>query len=641
MTKNYLPGWGKTAWQNNKPFLVFAASLLILLSVLKIAFYQYNYSFVFGDGNPPRLLLIGGWSLITDLLTVLFLNLPFLLLLHLVRFLNNRIINTGIVSVWIVLNAFMLLLNLADIFYFRFHFQRADADLRHVLMHPWQQLTAQPAGTIAGILIAIIVCLLAAGWATRKFYRGFYAGKTALLSLIILLLVSLSGIIAGNKAVRWLHPAYPLSSLSTADLVVAQNSAHCFAYSLLRNGEEIKELHYFSAATCDSLVPVYKTAPVPAVTPGKRNVMLFIMESVPYDFFDSSSKYKVAMPFFDSLLKRSRLYTNAFCFAHQSNKGITAILAGLPTLIDIPLYHSSYLNLPVTRLGNALGQQQYHSFLCIGDDYDNFGFAKCSNWLGFDNYYCKQDIPGYKNLPMHPMGIQDEYVLDFVHQTLNQTNSPFLGVFYNVSTHYPYTLPPGFAQSVPANYTAPMKSMRYYGYSLGKFFAQAGKEGWFKNTVFIFCADHWLVPDEDNVQINAISSYRIPIIIYDPQQERPEKDNRLCSQFDILGTILSVAGNQKSFISYGDDLLSKPNPGKTIFTRANSSLYHAIDSNYVLGFNSNKSEPEFLYNYRQDPNLKQNLLGKADTKEIAQQLEMKMKAFLQQAAAQYLHHSKQ
>ena len=130
MTKNYLPGWGKTAWQNNKPFLVFAASLLILLSVLKIVFYQYNYSFVFGDGNRPRLLLIGGWSLITDLVTVLFLSLPFLLLLHLAHILNNRIINTGIVSVWIVLNAFMLLLNLADIFYFRFHFQRADADLR-------------------------------------------------------------------------------------------------------------------------------------------------------------------------------------------------------------------------------------------------------------------------------------------------------------------------------------------------------------------------------------------------------------------------------------------------------------------------------------------------------------------------------
>lgn len=49
------------------------------------------------------------------------------------------------------------------------------------------------------------------------------------------------------------------------------------------------------------------------------------MESVPYDFFDSSSAYKVAMPFFDSLLQKSVFYKNAFGYSHESNKGITAI----------------------------------------------------------------------------------------------------------------------------------------------------------------------------------------------------------------------------------------------------------------------------------------------------------------------------
>ena len=44
------------------------------------------------------------------------------------------------------------------------------------------------------------------------------------------------------------------------------------------------------------MLPIVKS-PDDSSTNTKRNIVLFIMESVAYDFFDSSNMYKVKMPF--------------------------------------------------------------------------------------------------------------------------------------------------------------------------------------------------------------------------------------------------------------------------------------------------------------------------------------------------------
>ena len=118
-----------------------------------------------------------------------------------------------------------------------------------------------------------------------------------------------------------------------------------------------------SDAEADSIMPTRKKLHLSNTGTGKKNIVLFIMESVPYDFFDSSGAYKVSMPFFDSLMQKSTFFNNAFCYAHESNKGITAILTGIPTLSDIPLYHSPYVNMPFTPIGTALKKINYQSLV--------------------------------------------------------------------------------------------------------------------------------------------------------------------------------------------------------------------------------------------------------------------------------------
>lgn len=638
MKKNYLPGWGKAVWQNNKPFFLFIAGLLVFLSVLKIVFYQYNHSLIFSDGSTNSrgdILSMVKWSLLNDLLTILLINLPLLLLLCFGSLFTEKISRRIIFPLFVLLNSFMLLLNMTDIFYFRFHFQRANADLLYVLKHPFGQLLhASPVLVITGTIMLLLVIFFV-WFLTRYFFRSVATGRKP--GFIILLSAICIAALPFYKSnlVKFIHPAHPLVELNSAQLITVQNSFHSFVYSVFRNGQEVNYREYMPAAACDNLFPIRKTVNGQLSKPGRRNIVLFIMESVPYDFFDKKSPYKVAMPFFDSLTEKSSFYSNAFCFAHQSNKGISAILTGLPTLSDIPLYHSSFINMPMTKIGDVLRAENYHSFFCIGDDYDNFGFAKCANWLGFDHYYCKTDISGYGKMPAHSMGLHDEYVLNFMHDQINRTGAPFFAVNYNISTHYPYDLPAGFEKQATAGYTAPMKSMQYYDHSLHQFFNAASHEEWFRNTVFIFCSDHWLLPNDKKVDFNAISGYRIPIIVYDPQSDQKKEITGIRSQFDVLGSMLKFSGYTGNFISYGSTLDGGEDSDRLAFSRANASLYHVSDSSYILGFNSNNDKAEFLYNYRKDPALQQNLINAANEQERKEWLLKRIKAFLQKAAMQY------
>jgi phosphoglycerol transferase MdoB-like AlkP superfamily enzyme len=639
MKIKFLPFSGKAVWQNNKAFIWFSVSLLLIHSVLKIIFYNYNYAVLFTgaeftQSDISKIKLVK-WSLVNDILVILSITASFMFLLQAGRFLSAKITAWVIVTAFVLINSFAILLNLADVFYFPFHFQRANADLLYVLGHGFKQLFHQNIFIIAGFFATIAVTLILTWKLHKRLYTSFSSGRYCGLVTVVLILVAGSALLFKNSFSKVLVPTYPLLDIKSGQLPIVQNSFHTFLYSVFRGGEEIKQRQYFSDAESDSIFQVKKTLHSANTVTGKKNIVLFIMESVPYDFFDSSSAFKVSMPFLDSLLQHSTFFNNAFGYSHESNKGIVAILAGIPTLSDIPVYHSAFVNMPLTHIGSALKKNNYHSFFCIGDDYDDFGFAKCMNWLGIDKYYCKDDIPNYKNLPSHSMGVQDEFVLDFMHKKINEITQPFFAINYNISTHYPYDLPASFSVKFPGGYTQPMKSMSYYDNSLQQFFAAAEKEPWFSNTTFIFCSDHWMFPQGVKGEYNALWGFKVPIIVYDPSINEKKINNKLVSQFDIMGTILAAAGYKDSIISYGGNLLDSNSTRNFVFSKPNSSLYQVADSTYVLGFNIVNNKAEYLFNYKKDRALKENLLMHKDVATVLNELIIQVKAFIQKASAHY------
>jgi len=601
---------------------------------LKCIFFIYNYNISNGwsiEGIKDAALVLK-WSLCYDGIIILLINLPLLLIVIVAgKFLQNKYLSVLVSIPFVILNSFSLFLNSFDIFYYRFHLQRADADLMYVLRNPFVN------GTLHVLLIALVmlIFIFGTGWLIYKniirVINGISTSNRYVFSTILLLILASLFFLTGTKK---LLPTYPLTELKPVQLPLVQNSAHTFIYSMYRRNEAaIPGIKYMTDTQQESLFSIHKkNNPVAA----PKNIVLFIMESVPLDFFDSSSSYKVAMPFLDSLVNKSIFFSNAFSYSYSSNKGITAILAGLPTITDIPLYHSNYTSIKRSSVGTELAKNNYSSAFFIGDNYDDFGFAKCCKWLGIQQYYCMQDIPGYRQMEKHSMGLHDEYVLNFMQEKLGKMQEPFFAVQYNISTHYPNDIPQSFKDKYPAiNTTPPMKTMQYFNDCLEQFFKNSSTQSWYKNAVFIFCSDHWAQPHTKNINIDPIESFRIPLFIYDPANEKKIVISSPVSQLDIVNTILHFGAAKDSFISYGQNLTDTAlQTNRLVFTKINSAVYQAINDKYILGFNAMEGKALYCYNYMQDPEKKNNLLQQLATPAL-DSIILQMQAILQTASNHY------
>lgn len=605
-----------------KQAVIFFLKLLFLLSIIKLIFFLVNRDVL--SVHAASFGKMVGWSLLYDSVMLACINLPFLLLCWFAGLLNAKRGLNFISIVFLLLNTFCVLINVADVFYFHFHLQRADADLAFMLSDFLRKSwAAHPFLFIGAMLLVFLIGYVISIWQKRLIVASVnvkYAGSLSVISLSILLM-SLSS----KKYI----PTYPLTNLNSSELIVVQNSMHTFFYSVFRNENAIVRPYQWMSA--NNMNAIFTNKKMISSTQ-QKNVVLFIMESVPEDYFDRSSRYKVKMPFLDSLLQHSTYFSNAYSFSHNSNKGIVALLAGLPTLTEIPLYHSSYADLPKSSMGEILRKQGYHNSFLIGDHYDDFGFAKCCNWLGIQPYLSVENIPESDTMEQHTMGLHDEYVLRFMANRLQQTSTPFFSVNYNISTHYPNDLPKNYRQKFPKdNFSDGMKSMQYYSECLAAFFEQVKQQSWFKETVFIFASDHWMYPDARSTVSDITQRFHIPVFVYDPSDDTRKEINSPVSQLDVMNMILHYTKIYSRVISYGEDVLQYTDSNRIVVMRENAALYQAIDKNYVLGFNPINNTLEFVYDYKQDPAKKMNLAGQID---ISHQLNY-LKAFLQKASWQY------
>ncbi len=614
-----------------KTALLFLLKLLILMCLLKSIFFAYNYQI--SDGwkvSSDNIWQVLAWSVLFDTFVLCLVNTPLLLLL----FPGGRLIQGSLLRKTLsfftaILNSVVIILNVIDIFYFRFHLQRADADLLYVLRNPFANSTALVFMlAVAVVLLFLFVCW----WLYRSILQLMHHTRNSNdWKLAYLLPIVFVAIFVTTDSKRLL-PNYALTRVAEPiQLPLVQNSFHSFLYSLYRSKEmRLPKNDYMSAARQQTLFSIHKKN---TTVTSPKNIVLFIMESVPSEFFDSSSPHKVYMPFLDSIAGQSIFFSNAFSYSYNSNKGITAILAGLPTIIDVPLYHSNFTSLKKTAVGDMLATAGYESAFFIGDNYDDFGFAKCCKWLGIDQYYCMQDVPAYQQKEKHSLGLHDEYVLDFMQQKLKSMKEPFFTVQYNISTHYPNDLPASFKNAHPANTTAQQKSMQYYNECLQRFFRDAALQPWFTNSVFIFCSDHWVQPTTDKGRIHEVNSFRIPLFIYEPGKKGMRISSPV-SQLDVMNTVLAFASVTDSIISYGENLNEIVLADRTVFTKMNAAVYQAITNEFVLGFDAMHNKTLYCYNYKTDPGLRMNLLTGGDSN-LVRKLTLQMQAFLQTAVTQY------
>ena len=165
--------------------------------------------------------------------------------------------------------------------------------------------------------------------------------------------------------------------------------------------------------------------------------------------------------------------------------------------------------------------------------------------------------------------------------------------------------------------------MAYADFALKQFFKEAQKEDWFKNTLFIFTADH--TAQSMSAEYNSrVGIYSIPLIFYKANREVKGRSTRLAQQTDIFPSVIDYLQIEDSMVCFGNSVFDSA--ARPFVINYINDTYQLMEDDFSLEFDGEKAIA--LYNYKEDPLLQVNLLE--ENTDIALKMEARVKAIIQQ-----------
>ncbi|OBX08317.1 phosphoglycerol transferase I [Gallibacterium salpingitidis] len=329
----------------------------------------------------------------------------------------------------------------------------------------------------------------------------------------------------------------------------------------VRAQEQLKPLNLLTPTEQQLALPAKDTFIFQSkIAPTRKNIVLILLESWSYKYIDAlAHRGYGATPFMDQLIAQSQTWDHYYAAGKRSIIGIQAILSSVPVFSNHPTLGFGLELNRVSQIGKILDQQHYRTIMMQTSNRRSFNVNSIANVLGFQEYYGKEDVPIIKQYPQEPPHFGWDYdSLQFLLNKLNQTptEQPFFAFLFTGSTHEPFADAGKEFHLYPhnaANENGFLNVLRYSDWSLEQFMQGAQQQPWYKNTIFIFTADHTLnsLPSE-----NLDEQFHIPLVIFAPDGSLPAQHSpQYASQYDLLPTIMDLLGIQTPISTFGQSLL--------------------------------------------------------------------------------------
>lgn len=284
----------------------------------------------------------------------------------------------------------------------------------------------------------------------------------------------------------------------------------------------------------------------------KLNVIVIVEESLSAEFLGSFGSQLNLTPNLDRIASQALLFTNLFATGTRTVRGLEAITLSVPPLPGCSIVKRPH-NENLFSWGRLMKDKGYDTkFLYGGRGYfDNMNYFFAHN--GFSTVD-KSDFGKTEITFENAWGVCDEDLFEKVIREANKSFSrkqPFFSMVMTTSNHRPFSYPAGKI-SIPSG-QGREGGVMYADYAIGRLEAEARKQPWFDNTVFVIVADH--CGSSARQYALPIQRYRIPLIIYSPTLISPRRIDAMASQIDIAPTVLSLLNF--SYISrfVGSDIL--------------------------------------------------------------------------------------
>ncbi len=299
----------------------------------------------------------------------------------------------------------------------------------------------------------------------------------------------------------------------------------------------------------ENLFKVKKDTTISILKTDRPNVVIFILESFTADLTKALGNENGITPNLDSLAKNGVLFSQIYATGNRTDKGLIGSLTGFPTLGTGSIVTWPEKMQKIPAISQKLHQQHYQTSFYYGGESE------------FDNY--KAFILGhqYKNLidrnsfdqkdMNSKWGAYDGLVFNRQLTDANSTKQPFFSTILSLTNHEPFEVP-GHYKFGTADNAQRFKSTAFYTDScIGNYLSEAKKQAWYKNTLFIFVADHGHTLPKSDHEIYEPQRYHIPLIFYGDvikDEFRGKNFDKTGSQQDLAATLLAQLNiNSKEF----------------------------------------------------------------------------------------------
>jgi len=577
------------------------------------------------------------YGLTFDTAALFYLNAIFIIASILpFTFITSKAYQKVLFFLYMGFNAIGLGMSFVDIIYYRFNINRLTSKAFEVLENESNGFAMLSSFVLDYWYVFLLYGLSIFLWS--KAYKLFKVKRVKnihvpsyVVSSVIIFLITVVTSIIGIRG-DWRHSTRPITLVhamekvehpSQADVVL--NSPFTFIRTLGKNSFSYS--NEFEEAKIQEIIKPIKNY-IPSVefdTP--PNVVVFILESFGREYWGAMNgssgieNFESFTPFLDSLAQHSLVFSNSFANSRKSIHGMPSILAGVPSF-ETAYTSSQYSNQPIQSIVSITEEMGYSTSFFHGAPNGSMGFLGFSRILGFDSYFGKNEYNNDADFD-GIWGIWDEPFFQFGQNKLSEEKTPFLATIFSVSSHAPFKIPDQYKGKFKAGYIQMHECIQYTDFAIEQFIASSKNEPWFKNTLFVFTADHGNQSYYELYQ-KTINRFATPIMFYSPGKSWGKERFELAQHMDIMPTVAQLIGYDKPIRSWGRSLVSQEEDSSLVVNYFGAGTYFFMNEEYICIYNGTDA---IGFYKNDDLGLEENLIEQRN--QIMDVLEEKGKMFLQ------------
>jgi phosphoglycerol transferase MdoB-like AlkP superfamily enzyme len=335
------------------------------------------------------------------------------------------------------------------------------------------------------------------------------------------------------------------------------------------------------------------------LTTARPNIVVIILESWTADVIASLGAEKGISPCFDELATQGILFTDFYANGYRTSFGIPAILSGFPSTPE-----GSILNRPnkmerLPTLAGTLKKNGYSTSFYYGGDTHFDDMNAFFVHSKFDSVTNKSSfLPKDMN---SKWGVHDHVLLERVLADLGRQPEPFFSALLTISSHEPFEVPMKTVFTGTDQPSLFKNAIHYTDKSLKSFIETAQTQPWFKNTLFLFVADHGSLLPLNRPNAYMPERSKIPLLLYGEvikKEYRGTTRSTTGSQSDIAATILAQMQIKCDDFLWSNNLFNSNRTnfayynfagGFALKTPKQTVIYDAVSNKQIMGTDSRSS----------------------------------------------------